>query len=202
MAGDGEGSVTVWIESVKGGDAAAAQMLWRRYFESLVRLARDRLRGTPRAVADEEDAALSAFDSFFRGAARGRYPQLDDRDDLWHLLVVITERKALDQAKHERRQRRGGGKVRSMAYARTGYSEQSSVACPESTPEFAAMAADECRRLLGLLPDQSLRQVALLRMEGYTNQELADRLGCSLRSVARKIELIRRTWLGEEGAAI
>src|SRR5215469_6728517 len=104
-------SVTRWLESLKLGDAAAAQELWRRYFQALVRLARDRLRGAPRAVADEEDAALSAFDSFVRGAACNRYPRLDDRDDLWRLLVVITERKALDQAQRERRQKRGGGKI-------------------------------------------------------------------------------------------
>src|SRR5262245_15997347 len=92
---DGEGrSVTAWIASLKAGNAEAAEALWRRYFEALVRLARARLRGTSRAVADEEDAALSAFDSFCRGAACGRYPRLDDRDDLWRLLVVITERKA------------------------------------------------------------------------------------------------------------
>jgi hypothetical protein len=74
MAGEKGESVTVWIESLKAGDADAAQKLWRRYFEALVRLARERLRGAPRAVADEEDAALSAFDSFVRGTARGRYP--------------------------------------------------------------------------------------------------------------------------------
>ena len=117
MAGEIEDSVTVWIASLKAGDADAAQKLWQRYFETLVRLARDRLRGAPRTVADEEDAALSAFDSFVRGAARGRYPRLDDRDDLWRLLVVITERKAIDQAHRERRQKRGGGKIRSIAGA-------------------------------------------------------------------------------------
>src|SRR5690349_4606330 len=97
MADGAERSVTRWIGSLKAGDADAAQRLWERYFGALVRLAYARLRGAPRAAADEEDAALSAFDSFCRGAARGRYPRLDDRDDLWRLLVVITERKALDQ---------------------------------------------------------------------------------------------------------
>ncbi len=83
MTCEHEDSVTVWLTSLKDGDAEAAQKLWSRYFEALVRLARDRLRGAPKAVADEEDAALSAFDSFVRGAARGRYPRLDDREDLW-----------------------------------------------------------------------------------------------------------------------
>src|SRR4051794_38944348 len=70
-------SVTVWIEGLKAGDPEAAEKLWRRYFEALVRVARGRLRGASRAVADEEDAALNAFDSFCRGAARGRYPAVD-----------------------------------------------------------------------------------------------------------------------------
>jgi DNA-directed RNA polymerase specialized sigma24 family protein len=155
-------------------------------------------------VADEEDAALSAFDSFVRGAASGRYPHLDDREDLWRLLVVITERKALDQAQHERRQKRGGGKNHGgpgPVAPDDLHQELVSVAGAEPTPEFAAMVAEECLRLLGGLRDDSLRVVAQLRMEGYTNDEIAHRLGCSLRTVARKVELIRRAWLAEEKTA-
>jgi DNA-directed RNA polymerase specialized sigma24 family protein len=197
MAETGEQSVTVWIESLKAGDPDAAKKLWSRYFEALVRLARARLRNAPRAVADEEDAALSAFDSFCEGAARGRYPRLDDRDDLWRLLVVITERKALDQAQRERRQKRGGGKVFGTSDPAVADGMLRSLADGEPTPEFAALMADECRLLLGRLRDDSLREVALLRMDGHTNEEVAGRLGCSLRTVARKLELIRRTWLDE-----
>jgi DNA-directed RNA polymerase specialized sigma24 family protein len=203
MAGTAQDTVTAWIASLKDGDAVAAEKLWRRYFEGLIRLARARLRGAPRAVADEEDAALSAFDSFCQGAALGRYPRLDDRDDLWKLLVVITERKALDQAQRERRQKRGGGKVLGTpdlpdADGRAG--GLAGVASPEPTPEFAAQVADECGRLLGKLRDDGLRQTAQLKMEGYTNEEVAERMGCSLRSIARKLELIRRTWEDEAGA--
>src|SRR6185437_2028102 len=81
----GQHSVTRWLRSLEAGDGGggAAEELWRRYFGDLVRLARARLRGAPRAVADEEDAALSAFDSFCQGATRGRFPRLTDRDDLW-----------------------------------------------------------------------------------------------------------------------
>ena len=203
MAGQIEDSVTVWIASLKAGDADAAQKLWQRYFETLVRLARPAPR-CARTVADEEDAALSAFDSFVRGAARGRYPRLDDRDDLWRLLVVITERKAIDQAHRERRQKRGGGKIRSIAGAVDTASVEGELVClagAEPTPEFAAQVADECRRLLGVLRDESLRVVARLRMEGYSNKEVAGQLGCSLRTIARKVELIRRSWLTENGIA-
>src|SRR5262249_34579127 len=102
MRVEGGRSVTAWLERLKAGEPTAAENLWARYFASLVRLARARLRGSPRAVADEEDAALSAFDSLCQGAARGHFPRLDDRDDLWRVLVVITERKAIDLAGRER----------------------------------------------------------------------------------------------------
>ena len=202
MDGPEQHSVTLWNQSMKGGDAEAAEKIWRRYFEGLIRLAHARLRGSPRAVADEEDAALSALDSFFQGAARGRYPKLDDRDDLWRLLVVITERKALDQAQRERRQKRGGGKVLGtlgLPDADRPGNGIAALAAPEPTPDFAAMVADECRRLLGLLRDDGLRRVAQWKMAGYTNDEIADLLGCSLRSIARKLELIRRDWGANEG---
>src|SRR5690242_18871300 len=92
------GSVTSWIGQLKAGDLAAAQPLWEHYFERMVRLARLKLRALspPGGDADDEDAALSAFNSFCEGAKQGRFPNLADRDDLWHLLVLITIRKAHD----------------------------------------------------------------------------------------------------------
>src|SRR5437773_1049298 len=105
------GSVSQWIARLKTGEEAAAQHLWEGYFRRLVDRARRKLAGTPLRSADEEDVALSAFDSFCRGAAQGNFPRLDDRDDLWQLLVLIADRKAVDLVHHERRPRRGGGKV-------------------------------------------------------------------------------------------
>src|SRR5262249_16865097 len=111
MTTEGEGSVTRWIGDLKGGDPDAVREIWRRYFETLVRRARARLGTTARAAEDEEDVALSAFDSFCAAAARGRFPRLEDRDDLWRILVTITARKAADQAQRHRAQKRGGGRV-------------------------------------------------------------------------------------------
>src|SRR5262245_19707494 len=99
------GSVSHWIAALKGGDSAAAQPLWERYYRRLVALARKKLQSA-RRVADEEDVVQNAFHSFFRALAGGRFPQLDDRDSLWRLLVVITANKALRQLKHEHRQKR------------------------------------------------------------------------------------------------
>ena len=94
MTSDAERSVTQWISDLKAGDdGEAARRLWDRYFTQLARLAHARLRARNRGAADGEDVALSAFESFFRGAAAGRFPRLEDRDDLWKLLTTIAAQK-------------------------------------------------------------------------------------------------------------
>jgi DNA-directed RNA polymerase specialized sigma24 family protein len=195
-----KGSVTRWLGELKAGGHEAVQPLWDRYFQRLVSLARARLRAVHAATADadEEDAALSAFDSFCTGAARGRFPQLADRDDLWRVLVMITRCKALDQVERQRRQKRGGGRVRNEAdLARpdgnTAMTLEQLVGS-DPTPEFAAQVAEEYRNRLMALPDDTLRQVANWKLEGYTNDEIAARLGCALRTVANKLKLIRMRW--------
>lgn len=199
-----QGSISHWIGGLKAGDADAAQALWERYFTRLVQLARAKLKAThrPGVVEDEEDAALSAFNSVCAGAARGQFPLLTDRDDLWRLLVVITARKACAQVQRRTRQKRGGGRVfDESALPGAGMAGAPAtlelVVGSEPTPEFAAMITEEYRRLLDALDDDALRRVALDRMEGYTNDEIADHLGCARRTVARRLELIRKIW-GQE----
>ena len=191
---DAAGSVTLWIERLKAGDPAAAGPLWQRYFRRLVALARQELGASPRRVADEEDVALEAFDSFCRGAEQGRFPRLEDRHNLWALLVTLTERHAFDLRAHEGRQKRGGGQVRGDSAFAEAADQQ---AGREPTPEFAAMVAEECRRLLGRLADAELRRIAVMKLEGYTNDEIAGRLGCVRTTVERRLRLIRAVWEGE-----
>jgi DNA-directed RNA polymerase specialized sigma24 family protein len=196
------GSVSKWIELLKAGDPAAAQQIWERYSRELVQLARTKLRGTPRGAADESDVALSAFDSFCRAARDGRFPQLLDRDDLWQLLLVFTVRKAYRLRRRERQQKRGGGKV----YHETALPGSpgtttpptlDDMLSPEPTPEFAAEVAEACRYLLERLGDPQLCTIAQRKMEGYTHAEIAQQLGCSRRTIDRKIDLIRRLWKQE-----
>ena len=197
------GSVSHWIYLLKGGDAAAAQRLWEAYFPRLVGLARKKLREAPRCPADEEDVALSAFDSFCDGVARERFPQLTDRDDLWHVLVTITARKGLQMVRHEQRQKRGGGDVRGESAFDQGSEDASGasgleqIIGNEPTPEFAAQVAEEYQGLLARLGDADLRKIAVWKMEGYSNKEIGAKLGCVPRTVERKIGLIRTLW-GQE----
>jgi DNA-directed RNA polymerase specialized sigma24 family protein len=194
------GSITHWISQLKAGDQAAAQKLWEGYFQRLVALARKKLRGIPRRAADEEDVALSAFDDFCRCAEQGRFPQLSDRDDLWQVLVVLTDRKAIRLVHHERRQKRGGGAAQGECTVLRPHrssavqAELQQIRGQEPTPEFAAEVAEECQRLLARLGDEELRSVALWKMEGYTNAEIAAKLGCVPRTVERKLRVIRSRW--------
>jgi DNA-directed RNA polymerase specialized sigma24 family protein len=181
-------SITFWIDKLKAGDQKAAQPLWNRYFQHLVRLAYQRLRGSARAAADEEDVALSAFRSFCAAAEQGRFPVLSDRDDLWKLLVVITERKSLNLVRDQARLKRGGGLT----------AEDSPILANlvggEPTPLFAAQMAEECQQLFDHLEDDILSKIAIDKMEGFTNQDIAARHGLALRTVERKLGLIRRIW--------
>jgi DNA-directed RNA polymerase specialized sigma24 family protein len=164
--------------------------LWVQYFGAMVELARNKLRGVSARAADEEDVALSAFKSFCRAVEGGRYPNLADRDGLWAVLVTITARKAIDLKRYEGRQKR-------QAPTRPGAPDEPAledVIGREPDPAFAARIAEEFERLLGLLTDPTLRSIALRKMEGYTNDEVAAELGVVPRTVERKLNLIRRLW--------
>jgi DNA-directed RNA polymerase specialized sigma24 family protein len=196
-------TVTHWLGQFQDGDRRAAQQLWERYFHRLVGLARARLQAAPRRAADEEDVALSAFNSFFQGMEHGRFPRLDDRDDLWRVLVALTVRKAHHQVRDQGRQKRGGGAVRGESVmGRPGAADESGpgleqFADTEPTPALAAEVAEECEQLLARLGDAELVQIALWKMEGDTNDEIASKLGCAPPTVERRLALIRRTWRGE-----
>ncbi|HMF15654.1 MAG TPA: ECF-type sigma factor [Gemmataceae bacterium] len=193
-------SVTRWLEQFKAGDQQAAKKLWDRYSGQLVRLARGKLRGARRRAEDEEDVALNALNSFFRGAAAGRFPDLHDRDGLWPLLVAITARKAIKLRQYENRKKRGGGKVRGDSALPGGKKNSAEpvgwdqIVGHEPTPFFACQMADACHHLLEQLPEEALRQVALWKLEEYSNAEIAAKLGCIERTVERKLARIRRIW--------
>jgi hypothetical protein len=144
----GAGSVTHWIRRLAASDQDACQKFWEGYFRRLVGLARKRLRGAPRAADDEEDVALSAFDSFCRRAREGRFPRLLDRHDLWQLLVLIARRKAANLAQHERRQKRGGGQVCHASALPSGDGSEAGALFAdligrEPEPALAAQVAEE-----------------------------------------------------------
>ncbi len=155
-----EQSVSEWIDQLKEGDGKAAQRLYQRYVERVVALARTKLGGLPRRVVDEEDVAQIAWNSFFQGVSAGRFPKLQDRDDLWQVLFVIIKRKAADQFRRQLAIKRGGGRGQDQ-FAELGGSDSSGrgverIVARDPTPEDAALLAEELRLRLEQLGDQDL----------------------------------------------
>ncbi len=189
-------TVTIWIDQLKAGDSVAAQRLWETYFQRMVELARRKLEGAKRGAADEEDVALSAFKSFCMGARSGKFTQLLDRANLWPLLVAITVNKSVDLIKHENRKKRGGSGSPTADPSFTPM-QLSEIISDEPTPEFALEVSEQLERLLGRLAatgDPDLAKIALLKMEGHSNTEIATELGCVRRTVERKLQLVERLW--------
>lgn len=195
---DSPRSVAFWIEQLQAGDAAAAEQIWRRYGGRLLGLARKRLVAVRCRAADEEDVVQSAFLSFCRGAAKGQFAAVDDRESLWKLLQTLVHRKATDQRQHEMRQKRGGGAVRGESAVAGGPDPQArglaQITADEPNPARQAETTEVQARLLAILPDDTLRAIAQWKVEGYTNEEIAVRLGCARSTVVRKLDLIREIW--------
>ena len=190
-------SVTHWIQKLRTGEDRAASELWDRYFVRLRQLARRRLGANPRQAADEEDVAVSVFDSLCRGISEGKFDRLSDRDDLWRLLIVLTRQKSVDGIRHEARLKRGGGQVQSLSAQQDDEKDLTEFLAADPDPAFLTSVDEQCERLMALLRDDTLRTIAMRKMEGVTNDEIAGELGLSERTIRRKVDLIREDWQNE-----
>jgi RNA polymerase sigma factor (sigma-70 family) len=186
MASPETHSVTRLIQAVQDDKTSAVGPLLAVYFDRLVQLARSRLQQLPGMASYDEDLALRSFYSVYRRLRDTDRPlQLAGRDDLWRLLAARTILRAIDMLRRQR-----PGQV-------AGEHDLEQLVTREPTPEEAAAMADECRRLLDLLEDPELRQIALWKVEGYTNEDIAARLDCVPRTVERRVRRIRLLWKHE-----
>jgi RNA polymerase sigma factor (sigma-70 family) len=184
------GSVSRLLGGLRQGDEEAVRQLWLRYFQPLVRLARGRLLPRGCASSDAEDVALEAFWALCEQVER--FSELHNRRHLWKLLACITARRAFDLARKEGRRQRVVGDEASL-----GEGGFEPFAGREPPPEFGSAVAD----LLECLPSDELRRVALAKMEGCTNEEVARRLGRSVSTIERKLQVIRALWQDAGGVS-
>ncbi|MCC9643181.1 RNA polymerase subunit sigma-70 [Rhodopirellula sp. JC740] len=191
------------LVKVRDGDNDATAVLWERYFQPLVRLAGTRLPKNLRRSGDEEDIALSAFHSFIAGVQREKFPDLSGPDNLWGLLITLTSRKVNAHLRRQTRQKRGGGQVRGESVfldasgdsGRAGLEQFSGGGeSDHAPPDLRLELAEACEKLLDDLPDEQLREIAVMRMDGFLVDEIAKELEMSKRAVERRLQLIRKTW--------
>ena len=187
------------LQRVREGDDQAIAKLWEDYYQQLVRIAAKRMPQNLRRSGDEEDIALSAFHSFIAGIRHDRFPDLSGRDNLWGLLITLTGRKVHAHMRHQTRQKRGGGAVRGESVFLDRAGDQTAggiggVTGDANPADIQAELAEACDVLLDQLDDEQLKQIAVMRMDGFLVDEIASRLGLSKRAVERRLQLIRRTW--------
>jgi DNA-directed RNA polymerase specialized sigma24 family protein len=188
------GSITRLIGELRADNPVAHAVLWDRFAQRMLALARQRLRHTPRRLADEEDVVVGAFERFLRGVRDGRFPKLNDRNDLWAVLFTLTVRVASRQAEEVRRLKRGGGKVRGDSALHDRNGQPIEIPDDNPGPDEEVILRDGLDFLLAELDDDELRRIALARLEGHTLPEIAELIGRSPMTVARRFTLIRKIW--------
>jgi DNA-directed RNA polymerase specialized sigma24 family protein len=183
------GTITRYIRDLEKGEGAqrdaAVRELWEYFFADLMCYARRRLQAAhaSRGSADEEDATERAFTRVCRGIERGQL-KLGNRVDLYKVLRSATTREVISLL---HRAKRDAGRT----------SDQSILGqIPDSAlpPELLLLAFDACQRLLGLLESDELRQIAIWKLAGHTNEAIRRKLGCSRAKIERILAHIRETW--------
>ncbi|MEM7479161.1 MAG: ECF-type sigma factor [Planctomycetota bacterium] len=175
----------------------AAEELWSCLFDRLKQAASSRLKNFRLRSQDEEDVALSVFNALVTGVRDNRFSKLDDNSDLLQVLLMLTKRKAIAVLRREMAEKRGGGKVRGESvFSRvlTNGNASSGIANQEDPLDhWADYFEDDVQDMLQVL-DPTFQQIALMRFEGKSNPEIASEIGIALRSVERKIAVIREKW--------
>lgn len=200
---DDEGSVTRVIRKMQKGDAEGADFLWARFYARLTYLVKNRLSSQRKSLADEEDVALESLSELFKGLLEGKYASLENRDSLWRLLVTVASRNVVDEVNKENRLKRGGGQVkRETEFAGDDTAALfDNIASSASAPDVQLMITERCAELLESLADAKLQSIAVMKTAGFSNQEVANSLGLSLRSVERRLGEIRQRWSSLSGTA-
>jgi DNA-directed RNA polymerase specialized sigma24 family protein len=192
-------SITRLIEQLKDGNSIAAHKIWDRYVENLIRVANRRLQTSHVRLGDEEDAVVVAFAQFLERVNGDGFSNLNDREDLWRILVMLTERRACDMIRREKSIKSGGNLlVGESRLEATGGNDQphglDQVEGAEPTPEFTALVIEEFQRRIKSLNNDELISIAIAKMNGFNNREVAEQRGISVRSIERKLAIIRAIW--------
>lgn len=172
------------VRGLKAGEAGAVRTFWNEYGPMLHEVADRRLAAVLRRRVGAEDVVQSVCRTFLRRVQGGELV-LEDAERLWHLLCAIAVAKTREQARYHGRDKRNVHAQIGLEPAEVG--EELVAAMP--SPESAAIAAQIEEAIQGL--DEEERQIVLLKIADLTNEEIAEKLGCSERTVRRLIQKVR-----------
>lgn len=189
---DDASSVSDWIVRFReNGNEIAALKLWDRINPRIRELSRRWIQKIGMPVSfDEDDVTVSVFATFCDRLRSGQLPDLNDRDGLWRLVILMTARKANDYAKTALAQKRTNG----IANPDVGLHAISELRDSQLEPSIEVMMEDQCQVMLKALSDPILESVVLLKLEGYSNVEIAQNLKYSRRTIQRMLEIVKDIW--------
>ena len=185
----GPDEISLLLNEMRHGSEVAATKLWEFYLERLLSVSKRKLTNFNSGMADEEDVAVTAFHSFVKRIRRGDYSRVNNRDEAWKMLAVIAVRKSINLVRDANCKRRSHTNNAALA--------SNLEVCADKTtlqPDTVAMISESIEYLLGILDSEELREIAMLKVAGFTNLEIANRLGRSVATVERRLKLIRVTW--------
>jgi DNA-directed RNA polymerase specialized sigma24 family protein len=192
-----EGSITLHVQGVKSGSTPDFEAIWSQYFGRLAALAGRNLSPIGKQFATPDEVAGSVLRILWEGARKDKFAPLNDRQDLWRLLVLLTEHKVIDKERQARAKKRGGA----PGVGRAPSDLLAQVPSKEPSPALVHELQDEMDRLLRLLPTATLQQIALWRLENRSVEEIAILLDVTTRTIERKLVLIRDLWADQFGRA-
>ncbi len=194
------GSITEAIVAIGKQNNDAADIIWHRFFERLCRYAKSKIYDRHQRLIAPDEIASNAFLALFKGIRENRFEKVRNRDELWQMLTLIAARNAISEQAKLQSQKRGGGKVGgSSAFGEHGIGNVQDYVQRDPPPEVFVELEELSQRLLRSLPNDELRNVAVWRMAGYSNEEIAEKLGKTERTVERKLNLIRSIWSALSG---
>jgi DNA-directed RNA polymerase specialized sigma24 family protein len=174
----------------------------------MVKLARALIRRYGlQAVLDAEDAANAALYQVYKATSVGKPPRFEDDDGLWRFARVLVAREILDTRRRIGSVRRGGpGREREKPDV-AGSEElvvdrgfvQADVELDKLqsrgvSAEDRVAGALEVEHLIAMLGDPMLKRIVRLRLEGYTDAEIAEETGQDRTTIYRKVRRIRDIW--------
>lgn len=190
-----QGSVTRWIQQMRAGDSVVVHALAERYFKKLGDAARRRLHKIPQSLHDEEDVANFVLEAVVRNIAQGRYPDLQDREDLWFLMLAITQRRISNILKRDRRQKAQPSSQTSLTELLEMYEGELADVALQGDPEHVAIEIGDCwQELMRILPNDEFREIARLKLEFHSNRQISSMLKLTSKYIDRKVAEIQRFW--------
>jgi RNA polymerase sigma-70 factor, ECF subfamily len=169
------------LDQLRDGNDEAATRLYAKYAERLRALARDRTSDALARRLDADDVVQSVFRVFFDGASRGLY-DVPAGAEIWKLLVVIALNKIRAAAVYHQAAKRD---VRATAEL-AGLTADQEPTRPDHRRELELVVQETLARL-----PAAERAVLELRLHGYEVGEIAERRGCSKRTVERALQQAR-----------